>query len=71
MKRFVYENKNHWANDRLVCTHFDAFYILIPNMDTKCKISEISKKIMKNISVNSTRQLAIYMKRIAKILKHF
>ncbi len=27
--------KNHWSKHRLVCTHFDAFFILIPNMAMK------------------------------------
>ncbi len=36
----VYENttgylKNHWTKRRHVCTHFDAFSMLIPNMDEK------------------------------------
>ena len=25
-------SKNHWTNTRLVCTHFNAFFILNPNM---------------------------------------
>ena len=38
----VHENttsylKNHWTKHRLVCTHFDAFFMLIPNMDMKVK----------------------------------
>ncbi len=27
--------KNHWANYRLVCTHFDAFLTLNTNMSIK------------------------------------
>ncbi len=35
--RLVSENitsylKNHWTKHRLICTHFDAFSMLIPNM---------------------------------------
>ncbi len=26
--------KNHWTKHRLVCAHFDAFFMLIPNMGT-------------------------------------
>ncbi len=33
--------KNHWTKHRDVCTHFDAFSMLILNMDMKCNISEI------------------------------
>ena len=27
--------KNHWTNTRLVCTHFNAFFLLNPNMIIK------------------------------------
>ncbi len=48
----VYENitsylKNHWTIHRHVCIHFDAFSILIPNMDTKCYNSEIFQNFLK------------------------
>ncbi len=33
--------KNHWTNHRLVCTHYDAFSMLIPNMCTIVNKSEI------------------------------
>ncbi len=33
--------KNHWTKHRLVCTHFDSFFMLIPNMVTKFNKSEI------------------------------
>ncbi len=41
----VYQNitgylKNHWTKHRLVCTYFDAFSMLIPNMSTTCDNSE-------------------------------
>ncbi len=26
--------KNHWTKHTLVCTHFDAFVILLPNVHT-------------------------------------
>ncbi len=50
----VYENitgylKNRWTKHRLVCTHFDAFFMLIPNMDMKCNISEIFGNFMKKL----------------------
>ncbi len=46
---FVYVNttgylKNHWTKHRLVCTHFDAFSMLIPNMGAKCNNFEIFKQ---------------------------
>ncbi len=33
--------KNHWTKHRLVCTHFNAFSMLILNMDAKCNNFEI------------------------------
>ena len=32
---------NHWTKHRLVCIHFDAFSMLISNMDTTFDNSEI------------------------------
>ncbi len=46
--------KNHWTKHMLVCTHFDAFCMLIPNMDIKFKNSEIFKNFVK-ISIISGR----------------
>ncbi len=45
--------KNHWTKHRLVCTHFDAFSMLIPNMHTIFINFEIffGTKIDKNESV--------------------
>ncbi len=42
----IYENitgylKNHWTKHRLVCTHSDAFSMLMPNMGTTLSNSEI------------------------------
>ena len=39
--------KNHWTKHRLVCTHFDAFFILIPNMGIICGNFEIVENFMK------------------------
>ncbi len=49
MNVYFYENitldfKNHCTKHRLACTHFDAFSMLIPNMDIKVNISEIFEK---------------------------
>ena len=48
-KLLVYENitsylKNHWTKYRLVCTHFNAFSMLILNMDTIFYSSKIFGK---------------------------
>ncbi len=50
----AYENitrylKNHWTKYRLVCTHFGAFCMLMPNTGMKCIISEIFENLMKKI----------------------
>ncbi len=47
----VYENitdylKNHWTKHRLVCTHSDAFFMLIPNMYIIFKVYENSVNFM-------------------------
>ena len=38
--------KNHCTKHRLVCTHFDAFSMLIPNMGTKYISSEIFENFL-------------------------
>ena len=38
--------KNLWAKHRLVCTHSDAFSMMIPNMDTKFNNSGHVLKIL-------------------------
>ncbi len=40
--------KNHWTKHRLVCIHFDAFSMLIPNVSTKCNNSGIFENFLKN-----------------------
>ncbi len=40
--------KNHWTKHRLVCTHFDAFCMLNPNMDMTFNNFEIFQNFMKN-----------------------
>ncbi len=43
--------KNHWTKHRHVCTHFDAFSMLMLNMGTSINNSEIfEKKNLKNSS---------------------
>ncbi len=41
--------KNHWTKHRHACTNLDAFSMLISNMITKFNISEIFKKVLKNL----------------------
>ena len=43
--------KNHWAKQRHVCTHFDAFPTLVPNMDMKYTISDLVLKMLRKCSV--------------------
>ncbi len=48
-RRLVYEDipgylKNHWTKHGLVCTHFNAFCMWIPNMSTIFYDSELKKK---------------------------
>ena len=45
--------KNHWTKHRLVCTHFDAFSMLNPNMDMICDISEIFEFFYETFYVSS------------------
>ncbi len=52
VKCIVYENitsslKNHWTKHRHVCIHFDAFSMLIPNMDIKLTFLFVLDNIMK------------------------
>ena len=39
--------KNHYTKHRLVCTHFDAFSMLMPDMEIIFNNSEIFKKKFK------------------------
>ena len=48
----AYENITSYLKNtkhRHVCTHFDAFCMLMPNMGMKCIISEIFENLMKKI----------------------
>ena len=49
--------KNHWTKYRLVCIHFDAFSMLIPNMGTIMTNSGFFFNILKtNEGFNCTRR---------------
>ncbi len=41
--------KNYWIKHRLVCIHFDAFSMLIPNMDMKINNFEIFDFFSENV----------------------
>ena len=43
MPYFIGYLKNHLTKHRLACTHFDTFFILIPNMDIKFNNFEFFK----------------------------
>ena len=58
----VYENitgylKNHWTKHSLICTHFDAFSMLILNMDIKFKNSKIFEILNLTSRLRSTSVL--------------
>ena len=45
--------KNHWTNTRLVCTHFNAFFMSNSNMTMKIWISIFFEKVAKIFSLSS------------------
>ena len=52
--------KNHWTISRLVCTHLDAFSMLIPSMDTKFMVLEIFQhlKIYHKWNMSSANEIS-------------
>ena len=55
-RNLVHENitgylKNHWTKHRLVCTHFNAFSMLIPNMGIFFNNSEFCEIVLKKKSI--------------------
>ncbi len=51
--------KNHWTKYRLVCTHFDAFHMLSPNMDIIFNNFEIFDNFLQKIDMSSACDVAM------------
>ncbi len=58
--------KNHWTKHGLVCTHFVAFFMLIPNMDMILTNSEIYENFMSNWILLSEADIGIWNVKIVK-----
>ena len=50
--------KNHWTNTRLVCTHFNAFFMLNPNMVIKIKFKIIFENVV-NFGLSSALNIHV------------
>ncbi len=51
--------KNHWTKHRHVCTHIDAFCMLIPNLGIKYTQTEFCKKKFRKIHQNKIIWLVV------------
>ncbi len=56
--------KNYWTKHRLVCTHFDAFSMLIPNMVTIFNNSDICYFLLRENGKYSVTALHIPLERV-------